>query len=799
MRTKRLALLPWLVLAIALGVTWLVWDHERAVTQQQLRAKFDAALGEEVSRVEQRVAAYEQMLHGVQSLFSIRTQGPEAFREYVTSLQTDTHFPGVQSIGYVQSLQQLAPPDSPGGGAQSGWRLSTIRPPGLRPAYALLLQSEPTLGRPRVQPGLDLWSDPVLRLALEAARDSGAASISGQPQLALDGADDAPPSFIMCLPVYARGVALDSVERRRQQLLGWVFTSFRMQDLMADLYGKAQPGLHIAIYDGVAPSASTLLYRSDATPAQQSRVALGANEYLVFGGHSWTLVVTALDEFEASLGTPKAWLIAIAGTGLSLLLTLVAWLMATGQRRALRLADRMTRELRDSEERFQRLFESSPDAVVVVHAGAIHTVNREAEKLFGYERGELIGRPVEILLPPRLREGHAQQRGGYMQAPSRRHMGERQELLALRKDGSECPVDVTLNPIITSEGPMVISSIRDITDRRKLEDQVRQLAFFDPLTKLANRRLLHDRLGQTLVRAKRESSRFALLFVDLDRLKPVNDEHGHQVGDWLLQSVAKRIEGCLRASDTAARIGGDEFVVLLIDQKSSSDAIAVAEKIRQSLEQPLLTPQGIELNNSASIGVAIYPEHGNSAADLLRRGDDAMYRAKKGGGNAVAMARDEGSPRSDQDIGDTVHSIVRLSWKPAFAGGNAMIDQEHHELFVLANALLDQASKGAEDRGPLDAAFAALLKHVVEHFEHEESLLAALGYEQLEVHAALHRALIEQALALQQRCKVHGASIGELVEFLVEQVVAGHILREDRKFFPLLATEQSRALPTATT
>ena len=794
MRSRRLLLLPALILAIALGVTWLVWDHERVVTQQLLRSKFDASLGEEVSRVEQRIAAYEQMLRGVQSLFAISAaQGPEVFREYVASLQTDTHFPGVQSIGYVQNVTPAVPLSPSGSGNRSGWVQPAIRPAGQRPSYALLLQSEPPLGRARVAPGLDLWTDAQLRNALELARDSGAAAISGKPGLALDGAADAPPSFVMCLPVYARGVALDSVEQRRQQLQGWVFASFQMQDLMADLYGRPQPGLNIAIYDGVAPSANTLLYRDAAGPALGQRVALSANEYLVFGAHSWTLAVSAMEEFETSLGTRSASLIAVAGAGLSLLLTLVAWLLATGQRRALRLADKMTRELRESEERFQGLFESSPDAIVVVHGGTIHTVNREAEKLFAYQRGEMIGRTVEMLLPQRMRASHAQHRDGYMQGPSRRNMGERQELLALRKDGSECPVDVTLNPISTSEGLMVISSIRDITDRRQLEDQVRQLAFYDPLTKLANRRLLNDRLNQTLVRAKRDLSRFALLFIDLDRLKPVNDEHGHQVGDWLLQSVARSIESCLRASDTAARIGGDEFVVLLCDQKHSGDAQGVAEKIRHALQQPLLTPQGIHLSSSASIGVAVYPEHGIVAADLLRRGDDAMYRAKKAGGNAVEVAHRESTAESDKAKGHAGHSFIRLSWKPAFASGNAEIDQQHQELFLKANVLLDQASadSGAAN-GPADA-LAALIQHLVEHFAHEEAILLALGYEQLEAHAALHRSLVQKSLALRDRTDRSGASIGELVEFLVEQVVVGHMLREDRKFFHLFAVEPGNA------
>ncbi len=134
------------------------------------------------------------------------------------------------------------------------------------------------------------------------------------------------------------------------------------------------------------------------------------------------------------------------------------------------------------------------------------------------------------------------------------------------------------------------------------------------------------------------------MFIDLDKFKPINDTHGHDVGDWVLQTVAKRIESCLRASDTAARVGGDEFLVLLPEMQTSNDAIAVAEKIRQALEQPVVTPNALTLHASASIGIAIYPDHAQTAQELLRLGDRAMYQAKNSGGNFVQMCTLQSEP-----------------------------------------------------------------------------------------------------------------------------------------------------------
>ncbi|MBK9443493.1 MAG: diguanylate cyclase [Comamonadaceae bacterium] len=198
-----------------------------------------------------------------------------------------------------------------------------------------------------------------------------------------------------------------------------------------------------------------------------------------------------------------------------------------------------------------------------------------------------------------------------------------------------CSMSVT--PMAQGKLRGAVVSLEDITDRVLAQNQVRELAFYDPLTGLPNRRLVTERLVQDLSRARRCKTRLALLFIDLDHFKPVNDTLGHEVGDWLLQAVAQRIQLCLRASDTAGRLGGDEFVALLPDLSSIDAAMGVAEKIRQALAQEFLTEQGVVLQISASIGVAVFPDHAQTEKDLLHVGDEAMYRAKKGGRNAVTL------------------------------------------------------------------------------------------------------------------------------------------------------------------
>jgi len=186
----------------------------------------------------------------------------------------------------------------------------------------------------------------------------------------------------------------------------------------------------------------------------------------------------------------------------------------------------------------------------------------------------------------------------------------------------------------------VSTQVATAIERQQMLIRLQFMAQYDQLTQLPNRELLRDRLHTALARARREQSYVALLFLDLDKFKLINDSLGHAAGDLLLQGVARRIQQCLRESDTVARFAGDEFVVLLEDFHSTDHASVVAEKIRQSLNQPF------DLNGHSrtilpSIGIALYPQHAQNEQQLLQHADDAMYRAKQNGGNRAHSALEQ--------------------------------------------------------------------------------------------------------------------------------------------------------------
>jgi len=218
-------------------------------------------------------------------------------------------------------------------------------------------------------------------------------------------------------------------------------------------------------------------------------------------------------------------------------------------------------------------------------------------------------------------------------------VGERSEFRFLLKDGSIRHIEAQGNVVRDAANKVsrVVVVSRDVTERKKIEEQLLHLSYHDSLTGLPNRILFNDRLKQAIAAAKRNKEQIlSTLFMDLDGFKQVNDTFGHAMGDVLLKKVANRIRGCLRESDTAARMGGDEFVVLLPTINTQHDAMVVAEKIRQANCQPIEL-DGHRLSISASIGIAVYPENGSEEEVLLNNADAAMYHAKEGGRNNVCF------------------------------------------------------------------------------------------------------------------------------------------------------------------
>jgi len=287
-----------------------------------------------------------------------------------------------------------------------------------------------------------------------------------------------------------------------------------------------------------------------------------------------------------------------------------------------RLFDQALRGRAAAEERqarVQAIMDSVADGIVTFDEhGRIESSNPAAERIFGYAADEIREQPVAALLPD-LAPSEAAGSAGF-----------HREVLGRRQQGGVVPIDLVVSELKLDDRHLSIAVVRDITERKAFEQQLSYLAFHDPLSGLPNRALFMDRLEHALARAARRQSAAAVLFLDLDNFKVINDSLGHKAGDELLVETAKRIQACLRPEDTAARLGGDEFTILLEEVAEIGDAIRVAERIAQELATPFKLDRQ-EVFSTASIGIALSaPGHDRPDA-LVRNADAAMYRAKADG------------------------------------------------------------------------------------------------------------------------------------------------------------------------
>jgi len=292
--------------------------------------------------------------------------------------------------------------------------------------------------------------------------------------------------------------------------------------------------------------------------------------------------------------------------------------------------ERIIEAVKESEERYRRLVELSPDGIIIMSEGNFVYMNPAGIRILGGScLDNFLGRSLFDFVHPDY-HGIVAERLRSMEKQNESVPWLELKLVCL--DGREVNVEIASTPFSLGGKPAVQSIFRDITERMLAREHLEYLANFDTLTGLPNRRLFFDRLGQSMLNARRQQHMVGLLYLDLDRFKAVNDSFGHSLGDLLLKETATRLTHSLRLSDSAARMGGDEFTVILTKIVEPADAAIVAGRIVNSLSQPFLL-EGREVSIGVSIGIGIYPVDGEDADVLLKKADTAMYRAKETGSN----------------------------------------------------------------------------------------------------------------------------------------------------------------------
>jgi len=309
------------------------------------------------------------------------------------------------------------------------------------------------------------------------------------------------------------------------------------------------------------------------------------------------------------------------------------------------------------ETTLRTVVEAAPCAMILVDdEGSIALVNRATERLFGYERNRLLGKPIEILVPETAREAHHSHRQRFSDVPDTRPMGKTRDLTARHRDGTDIPVEVGLSPIHTPNGMFVLSAIVDLTERKRAEQRIaeqaqrlaevnvrlEEMASTDSLTSLWNRRAFLDQLNIQMESALRNRRPLSVLILDVDHFKPYNDHFGHLAGDEVLRRFANILLGMARRSDYIARLGGEEFGAVL-PETDQSGAVRLGERFRTAIEtvtwprRPITASIGATTEHFTNNGSRAMPEW---RSKLLMDADRALYYAKAQGRNRVVHVQD---------------------------------------------------------------------------------------------------------------------------------------------------------------
>jgi diguanylate cyclase (GGDEF)-like protein/PAS domain S-box-containing protein len=433
-------------------------------------------------------------------------------------------------------------------------------------------------------------------------------------------------------------LAVTSAGQRETARIAGLEDIFVVVALLTIAVGLVLPGMVAHAVSEVADAAETLATGTllDFVRAMQA-LSRGDLEGAHVRPHTLPLVVRTRDEVGAMAMSFNTMQEEIAHAALAL----------DGAREGLQTArdethaaldaqQQINQRLGESEERFRRTFDQAPIGIAHVSpSGQWVRVNQGICDLLGYTSEELLGTFFQDATHPDDLPANLKLFQGLMSGDTASYVFEKRYI---RKDGSLVWGNVTTSLVCDDLGNphYTISVIENITERRELEGRLRHQALHDPLTGLPNRLLANDRLERAILGARRTGTPQALLLIDLDRFKEVNDTMGHHSGDTLLQEVARRLARVVRVSDTVARLGGDEFAILLPDTDERA-ANHVASKVQEGLRQPLVL-EGHRLDLNASIGIAVYPDHGSDAETITRRADMAMYAAKgSGGGHRVYL------------------------------------------------------------------------------------------------------------------------------------------------------------------
>jgi diguanylate cyclase (GGDEF)-like protein/hemerythrin-like metal-binding protein/PAS domain S-box-containing protein len=412
-------------------------------------------------------------------------------------------------------------------------------------------------------------------------------------------------------------------------------------------------------------------------------------------------------------------------------------------------------------------FQNSSEGMIVTDAqGIITSVNPAFTALSGFSAEETIGHTPRILKSDKHDDAFYKRMWSEVLSK-----GEwKGEIWNLHKSGQLIAEQVAINTVYGTDGTadQRIALFHDITQLKSSAETVFHQANYDMLTELANRHMFFQQLARELSRARRGGKRVGLLFMDLDKFKPVNDQFGHEAGDFVLKTVASRWLACVRSGDTLARLGGDEFALIVGDLTEASEVLPIAQKLIDAIAGPINLPDNHQCEIGVSIGISIYPDNATEMDSLIAAADSAMYESKHRTQGKMMLSQVES--RSKEHLPNWV------VFDAAHLTGVKVIDDQHRQIVQMVNDL-NRSLEEVRDDGELQNSFAALLKFTASHFATEEALMERHGYPHLEEHKKQHVHLVQELQEIAAEFK-QGAELRLLQA--IKDWLLGHIQKADK-------------------
>lgn len=493
----------WVILFISFILTALAWHISDNAVRKRAAERFGFQSQDILSAIAGRMQEYEMVLRAGAGLFNASENvSREDWRKFSEELHLQRYFPGIQGVGF--SLMVPAA-DKAGHVARvraQGFPDYGIRPGGERPVYSSIVYLEPFDWRNQRAFGYDMYAEPIRRAAMERARDTGAPAVSGRVTLVQETRQDLQYGFLMYMPVYRRGMPVEAVEQRRAALEGFVYSPFRVRDLMTGILGAGQGGIDFELYDGKAPSPESLLYKHAQNKETRYRPPAGGARLeglhdLTIAGRDWSLYVYARPGYLSAMEENQPLMVAVGGVMVDIMLFLVILSLGRQQKRAEHLAGQMTEQLARSEKRYRVLFEQAKAPMLIIDPqdGSIVDTNEAAVAFYGYERDRLVQMRVSDInmLPPA--EIHREMEQARLLRKDCFHYSHRLASGDVRR------VEVRAGPIELDGRELLYSIIFDITQRWRLEEaKQRQLASLRSLNEVEAIRdvPLADQLRQAL-------------------------------------------------------------------------------------------------------------------------------------------------------------------------------------------------------------------------------------------------------------------------------------------------------------